>query len=151
MTISLDQFYCIFGGQPVPTLKSSYISWDDLGIIEALLKAFRCRRIVEIGAGTGANAKLLLAACPWIEKYVGIDVPPGTVPALAYQRFEVPQECGHLALHDDRYEAWVSPKGSVDVEPARLAGFDFVFVDGDHSLEGVLYDTMLARAVVSGA
>ena len=149
MVISLNQFFGIFGGGTELPPKSSFLNQQDLGILLSLIKAFRSRRIIEFGVGTGANAKVILDQCNWIETYVGIDVPPGTIPTLTFQQPEVPEDAGHLAREDERFELWVRECGSLSIEAGQLVGFDFAFIDGDHSQEAVKHDTMLARAAIN--
>ena len=72
----------------------------DLAILLALVKAFRPRRVAEFGVEAGETARWALAECPFIERYFGIDVPPETVPELAYQAGEVrgTPDCGRGAI-----------------------------------------------------
>lgn len=148
MIIGLHQFFAIFGGQPEQPPKTSLIGPEDLGILLSLIRTFRSRRIVEFGVGTGANAQAILHSCDWIEKYVGIDVPPDAVPTLPFQKAEVPRDAGSLARGDRRFELCVQRGGSQSIQPGRLVGFDFAFIDGDHSAPAVRHDTMLARAAI---
>lgn len=149
MVISLDQFFGIFGGQTEQPLKSSLVNSQDLGILMALIKTFRCRRIIEFGVGTGANAKIILDRFDWIEAYVGIDVPPNTITTLPLQQAEIPEDAGHLARENPRFEGWIREGGSLRIDPGYLIGFDFAFIDGDHSPEAVRHDTKVASAAVT--
>jgi predicted O-methyltransferase YrrM len=149
MIIGLSQFFAIFGGQPEEPPKTSLIGPDDLGILLSLIRTFRCRRVIEFGVGTGANAQAILGGCDWIETYLGIDVPPDAIPTLAFQRVEVPKDAGWLARGDRRFELWVQRGGSQGIQPGRLVGFDFAFIDGDHSAAAVRHDTTLARAAIN--
>ncbi|MFF2290451.1 class I SAM-dependent methyltransferase [Peribacillus butanolivorans] len=49
---------------------------------------------------------------------------------------------------DSRVELFVKPNGSRDLHPSDLPAADLIFIDGDHSKEGVLLDTILARQVI---
>lgn len=85
---------------------------------------------------------------PGIQQYVGVDVLPGYVTPLPVQRNEVPNQPGHLAAHDDRFYLMLRERGSHDLHAFDLIEYDAVFIDGDHSVRGVIHDTALARNVV---
>jgi predicted O-methyltransferase YrrM len=100
--------------------------------------------VIEFGINTGRTAQALLEYVPDIERYVGIDVPPGYHTEKVAQRLEVPAYAGELVLEDERVGLIVREGGSQAVHATELPYADFVFIDGDHSRAGVENDTMLA-------
>lgn len=124
-----------------------FMANGDLDLLMALVLAFAPRRMAEFGVGTGEVAKCILDECCFIEGYLGVDVPPGTVPHLAYQREEVPTDAGLKARSDPRFHLLLRPRGTLDLRACEVGPQDFVFIDGDHSREAVDHDTRLARAV----
>ncbi|MGG1073099.1 class I SAM-dependent methyltransferase [Priestia megaterium] len=142
--ISKELFFNIFGngnfkGEP-PLFTGS-----DIYPIISLSRTFQPRTVIEIGIQRGGTAKCILENSPWIERYVGIDVTPDYRTSLPIQRHEVPQIAGELIQEDSRVEIIVRKNGSRDLKPADLPIADLIFIDGDHSAEGVLFDTNLAR------
>jgi hypothetical protein len=90
----------------------------------------------------------MLEYVPTIERYVGIDVPFGFVTAKHVQRKEVPHLPGCEAEHDPRFELLLPEQGSRELKSIDLPDCDAVFIDGDHSFEGVAHDTGLAMDCV---
>ncbi|WP_255255277.1 class I SAM-dependent methyltransferase [Bacillus pseudomycoides] len=96
----------------------------------------------------GETAKCILNNSPWIEKYIGIDLAPGSQTSLSAQQHEVPQIVGEYVKDEPRVELIIKPNGSRDIKPSDLPTADLIFIDGDHSLKGVMLDTLLARQVI---
>lgn len=114
-----------------------------------LFESVRPLVIVEFGVNTGRNALAAIRNVRTLERYIGVDVPPGYVPKMLVQRREVPSIPGELARHDSRFELILKPRGTFDLAPGAFPpGVDAVFIDADHSREGVMNDTELARAIV---
>ena len=144
--------------RPSVTLPSCKYDADGLptrffnpGELDALLYLFEsvgARVIVEFGCHEGRNAAAALRNLPSVERYVGVDVTPGYVTTMAVQRNEIPAQPGRLAAHDSRLELIVKPRGTFDLTAADMPMADAVFIDADHSREGVENDTRLARAIV---
>lgn len=150
MLIRHDTFFSIFGRPKVhPGPPAGLITDTELAAMIALLRTFHCTRVAEFGVGTGATALRILQSCPALQSYVGLDVPPGTVPSLAYQAEEVPSDAAHFALGDPRFKLIVRSGGTLQTSAKELAPLDFVFIDGDHSVEGVQNDTDLARRAMT--
>lgn len=119
----------------------------DRRFLLALARAMGVRRVLELGVGQGATARFLLEHCPKIQRYVGVDVPPGFATRLPQQAELVPERVGSM-VPDQRFEAIVAPEGSGRLPADRFGDkFDMVFIDGDHSSEGVEADTRLAFSV----
>lgn len=104
--------------------------------------------VLEFGVNVGRTAHAILEHVPSIERYEGVDVPPGYVTAAKVQRGEVPIIAGEMVLHDPRFKLLLSPNGSHDLTPNDLSPCNAAFIDGDHSMRGVLHDTMLASTLV---
>ena len=123
---------------------------QDRSVLIALSRLIRPRILVEIGVQWGWLAKVLLHESPWIERYIGVDILPESDPALVVQRIEVPRtdSAGGQAKGDLRFELMLQPHGSHDLSADILPQVDFVFVDGDHSYDGVLQDSRLALDLV---
>lgn len=117
-------------------------------VLVSLMRSVNARRVVEIGCHDGRTAKLMLRNVPTIERYVGIDVPPGYEFGCAVQKLEVPKRPGHYALEEKAFELILRPRGSFEVHPLELGEVDVVFIDGDHSAPAVHHDTHLARRVL---
>jgi predicted O-methyltransferase YrrM len=122
-----------------------FLNPGELEVLVALVRSVQPRGVLEFGVNVGRTAKAILANVPGIERYQGVDVPVGYVPAMAAQRDEVPAEPGMLVKGDSRFELLVRPRGSHDLRVSDLRPCDAVFIDGDHSRAGVLNDTELAR------
>jgi len=126
-------------------LPQTFMNRGELEVLIALVASVEPKAVLEIGVNEGRTAKAILANVPGIEKYIGIDVPPGYVTAREVQRKEVPEKPGHLASSDGRFELVLRPRGSMDLSEKEFPGlFDAVFIDGDHGFEAVLHDTLLA-------
>lgn len=121
------------------------------GELEALLHLFEsvnARTIIEFGCHEGRNAAAALRNIKTLERYVGVDVPPSYVTKMAVQRKEIPAQPGRLAAHDPRFELILRPRGTFDLTGDDLPAADAVFIDADHSREGVENDTRLALLAV---
>ena len=149
MIISQDSFFSIFEHPKELPGSPGLITDIELAAIIALLRTFSCSRVAEFGIGSGASTLRFLESCPAIQSYIGVDVPPGTVPSLKYQAEEVPDNAGHFALGDPRFKLIVRSGGTCRMRAEELAPLDFVFIDGDHSVEGVQHDTGLARRAMT--
>jgi predicted O-methyltransferase YrrM len=117
------------------------------GELEALLHLYELvapKVIIEFGVNTGRNAAAALRNIAGLERYVGVDVPPGYQTHMPVQRNEVPDQPGQLAAHDPRFELVIRERGTFDLLPADLPQADAVFIDADHSRLGVEHDYLLA-------
>lgn len=122
------------------------------GELDALLHLFESVRrpstIIEFGCHEGRNAAAALRNIAGLERYVGVDVPPSYVTKMAVQRKEIPAQPGRLAEHDPRFELILRPRGTFDLALDDLPAADAVFIDADHSRDGVENDTRLALSVL---
>ena len=153
IALSLQQFFGIFGEQTHQAVDGTYADRYDRQIICALSRAFRPRRFLEIGVNEGRTAELVLRVSPWICHYLGVDVLPNHIPTLDQQKSEVPQadQCARF-VRDDRFELLQIAGGTANLHASDLGSpCDFVYVDADHSYEGVHRDTDLARDILPAA
>lgn len=145
--VSLD---CI-----APAHRTRFLNPGELDVLAALIQRTNGgnpQRILEFGCQNGRTAKALINHFGFfLEEYVGVDVPAGFVTPCEVQRAEVPTAPGVLALGELKFRLAVHPRGSRDFLPESYQPFDAVFVDGDHSKDGVLsdYETAL-RATREG-
>ncbi|MDF2082843.1 class I SAM-dependent methyltransferase [Bacillus pseudomycoides] len=145
--INRETFFKIFGSGTFNG-QLPHFTGNDVEPLIAFSRTFHPKTVIEIGIQRGETAKCILDNSPWIEKYIGIDLVPGSQTSLSLQQQEVPQIVGEYVKDDPRVELIIKPNGSRDVEPSELPTADLIFIDGDHSAEGVLLDTLLARLVI---
>ena len=148
--IGYDLFFELFGSGEAPGARGQiYSTPADRPALLALARTMRSRTVIEFGVQEGRTAALLLRECPWIERYVGIDVPADFAPALVIQLPEVPQIAGHRAAGDGRFELLIAEGGSRTLSPSDLPDrVDLVYIDGSHAEADVRHDTALARAAM---
>ncbi len=147
--LARDWFFRLFGagGSPADP-EPVFTGAQDIDVLLAFSQTFHPRTVVEIGIQRGTTAQAILARAPWISSYIGVDITPESLPTLAVQHDEVPARAGELVASDPRVTVRVSPQGSRDLGSDDLPPADLIFIDGDHSEAGVLYDTELARRIV---
>jgi len=117
---------------------------NDLRAMLALQNRFQPERCLEIGVHDGHTAALMLAECPWIKEYVGLDLTRNQTSGKI-----VPTVVGELAGGDARFRAVSRPHGTKDLGEGELAGpFDWIFIDAGHNYDQVAFDTAWAAARV---
>lgn len=147
--IDLDPtFFCLF--KKVGTAYTGNMSpSNDVSALIALTNAFRPKRFLEIGLNLGHTAKQILQYSPFIETYVGIDIPyDQKEKTLGFQSGEVPEKAG-CECTDRRLTTILRPYGIKNIDPNELGTFDFIFIDGDHSMEGVILDTDYSEKILN--
>jgi predicted O-methyltransferase YrrM len=123
---------------------SNYLGAEETAILIALVAEVAPRVMIEFGCNVGRTAKRVLENVPSIEKYIGIDVPTGHVPILPCQLSEIPLWPASEAVRDPRFELLLRDSSQLDeVEPC-----DAAFIDADHSVGAVLYESNLAHAAM---
>ncbi|MFO1202050.1 MAG: class I SAM-dependent methyltransferase [Tabrizicola sp.] len=124
----------------------------DVEALSALLLALKPKRIFEIGTFRGASSQMMLRLLPKVE-----------VISIAFVNDEATRKFNNdeLAVEDvgalvsaenrPRYTQLIGDSHKIDPEAfVRDHGrMDLVFIDGDHSREGVRQDTELARAILA--
>lgn len=141
MVITKTDFHALYG-KGRGRIAGAHNPDADVRVLTALVDSFRSRRVLEIGTNTGETAAAILAGNDIVESYVGVDIP-----VIWYTN----EPAGHFAQHDPRFRLWQLPAGSKDLHAANVEPFDFVFIDGDHSLAWVEHDSRKAREVLSPA
>jgi predicted O-methyltransferase YrrM len=108
-----------------------------------LIQSVKPESMLEIGVHYGQTAKVFLDNVPSISRYVGVDLwDPSAL--WTKQKGDVPTYPGRDVKGDARFELVMKRFGSFDLIARKLGVFDVVFIDGDHSLFGVMHDTGLA-------
>lgn len=129
-------------------LTKRYMNPGELEVLVALVRGVSPKVVIEIGTNEGRTAKAILQNVDGIERYQGVDVEAGYVPAMKVQRQEVPDRPGWMAADNPRFELILRKRGSLDLEPRDLPECDVVFIDGDHGHAAVRHDIRLAEALV---
>lgn len=112
------------------------------------MRSVEARTVVEFGCNNGRTAAAILRNVATVDRYVGVDVPPGYNFTCKVQAKEIPAAPGELAIADGRFELLLRDRGTFDLVRDDLPGCDVVFVDADHSRAAVLNDRNLAKAIV---
>jgi predicted O-methyltransferase YrrM len=133
------------GVVPINGNFSRYLNWNETAILVALVKSVSPRVMIEFGCNEGRTAKIVLKNVSSLERYIGIDVPSNHQPTLDCQVKEIPSEAAIYA-NDDRFFLLLCP--SVDLSADKLEPCDAVFIDGDHSEEAVIFESLLAKELV---
>lgn len=127
---------------------NNMISKRDLAVILTLWNRIKPEVAIEFGINRGNTAKELLKHSPWLIKYVGIDVDFKFKTTLIEQQKEVIEDVGSEVKGDERVEIMILPDGSQVLHSQDLPRADFIFIDGDHSLKGILNDSLLAKSII---
>jgi predicted O-methyltransferase YrrM len=125
----------------------------DIEALSALLLSLKPKRIFEIGTFRGASSELMLRLLPKAE-VISIAYVSETQGKRQFNNDELTvDEVGALvsAENRDRYTQLIGDSHKIDPDAfVRDHGrMDLVFIDGDHSREGVRQDTALARAILA--
>lgn len=150
-TITLPLFRILFGWEHRPAIDGKYADTNDRQVLNTLNAFRQPSRVLEIGINEGRTAELLLRTSPWIKQYCGIDVYPDFQPAWDHQRSEIPaaNKVAHL-VKDPRLQTVLSIVGTYQGIQARTGhDYDLIFIDADHSYEGVARDTAIALSVAT--
>lgn len=110
--------------------------------LEKLLEVARgARSILEVGSRYGQTLKLLAAVMSCKGRVVSVDLPNGP---WGHPKSDDSLNIAISELRSEGYEAYVMFGDSKDqriVSAAKQLGpYDFVFIDGDHTYEGVKKD-----------
>lgn len=132
----------------VTGLPTEFFNPGELQVFLDMVARRRPRVVVEFGVNRGRNAAAVLRNFDFVDLYVGVDVTPDYRTPLPCQRREVPPKAGDL-VDDPRFTLMLRPRGSYDLTGDDLPAADFIFIDGDHSRDGVLNDRELALACAS--
>ena len=140
--VSNGMLHAALDGKPRPTPPRYFSTHWDRATLLTLSRAFRPRRVLELGVADGHTSKYLLDNCPWIERYVGVDVPANFTTMHRAQGASRPA----CLVNDKRFDLKLFANGTVALEGNSLGEqFDLIFIDADHSAEGVARDSAIAR------
>lgn len=134
---ALEAAPCIGSTNGVPCVATPEA---DVRVLTALVDHYKPKRCLEIGCNTGATSAAILKGNDSIQEYVGVDLP-------AIWFIDAP--AGQFAREDPRFRLIQLPCGSRDLKVSEMAKFDFIFIDGDHTGDGVRFDTELARQLIA--
>lgn len=149
MTISVEDFRKLYGDNRIKEkAQKGLILNEDLEVLLTLWRLIQPRTAIEFGINSGNTAKALLKESLRLERYIGIDVPPDFITTLPQQQGEVIKDVGTAVKGDNRVDIRILSNGSRSLRKEDLPLADFIFIDGDHSLEGVLYDSLLAKQII---
>lgn len=116
----------------------------DMAVALALFREHHPATVLDFGVNAGNTAAFLLAQCPWIDLWVGVDLRPELFP----QRGIVPQEAGHLAHRDVRFGLVLTDETVADFQ-AQVAAvgvkFSAIIIDANHTEAGTRRDTEAAE------
>ncbi len=129
-------------------LPARYFNPGELEVLLHLIESVSPKVVIEFGVNNGRTPLAVLRNVPSVERYVGIDVTPDYRTIMPVQRREIPARPGELIAHDPRFELVVRARGSFDLTAGDLPAADAIFIDADHSRQGVMNDYALARQVI---
>lgn len=122
----------------------SMITDNELRVMKTMWNYKKPINAMEIGIRKGFTAQFLMENSPWLNKYIGVDVPNDFHTTLEEQNQEVEAEKAVYIKDIDLLDLRILPRGSFDIKVDDLPKLDFVFIDGDHSTYGVINDSLLA-------
>ena len=135
--------------RPVNGPFSEYLNATETAILIALFRKIEPATVLELGCNIGITAARVLENVPSIVDYYGCDVPFGFRTTLGCQQSEVRSEPGRYAFHDSRFHLLVSAQGSAWIlGELELESVDAIFIDGDHSYNGVMRDSDSAGQLI---
>lgn len=124
----------------------------DIEALTALLLALKPKRIFEIGTYRGASSEMMLRLLPKSQVISIAFVSDAEKRQFNNDDLSV-AEVGALVspVNRDRYTQLIGDSHQIDPEAfVRNHGrMDLVFIDGDHSREGVGQDTALAKTILA--
>lgn len=122
----------------------SMIANDELQILKTIWNFQKPINAMEIGIRKGFTAQFLIEDSPWLKTYIGVDVPCDYITSLVEQRWEVLTQKALYVKKREVLDLRVLPNGSFDLKSQDLPKLNFIFIDGDHSVKGVINDSLLA-------
>lgn len=129
-------------------IPTRYFNPGELEAFLHLVEEVQPAVMVEFGVNNGRNPLAVLRNIPTVQFYIGVDVPPGYEFAMSVQKNEVPICPGELVLNDPRFILLLRKRGTFEMKAAEFPEADVVFIDADHSKEGVLNDRRLAQGIL---
>lgn len=98
--------------------------------------------LLEVGSSFGGTLKRLASVMPKGSLIVSVDLPCDETPKFLNPGPTLQETCRQIGILGGRVELFVGDSHAPEVVQAvsDLAPFDFVFIDGDHTYEGVKQD-----------
>jgi len=146
--ISMNDFYDLFGYLDYIAYDNLMITGNDANALRIMWNFIKPIKAVEFGINEGKTAQILLNE-GFVKEYIGIDIPSGEKPSLKFQYKETPLKPGRVVEKDSRVKIILSNTLRREKCLTNISDVDFVFIDGDHSIEGVLNDSLLAINMVN--
>lgn len=103
----------------------------DMRVALALFRLYRPRTVLEFGVNQGETARFLLDFCPWIERYVGVDLRRECFP---HRWGIVPEVAGAAARSDPRFIPVLTDGTTIDFQAraVQYGPYDGILMDADH-------------------
>ena len=143
--LGFDEFFREYRAKPF--LNQWFVEGRELSVLEALIRRYDVKSVLEIGVNKGETAKRLLDANNGIERYMGIEITEAAIdtmnPHQRAERVRAGKDVGVEARKDRRFKTFISTGGSRDFQ--SVAKYDLVFIDGNHAYEYAKFDSELAR------
>jgi cephalosporin hydroxylase len=137
---------CKWGGQTTVMERMIHYALpqnvDELNFMLGVIKKIGARSLLEVGSNFGGNLKQMASVMPQGSLIVSVDLPCDATPKWLNPLDTLKATCKELGLLGARVELFVGNSHSTQVVEAvrKFAPFDFAFIDGDHSYEGVKAD-----------
>lgn len=115
---------------------------DELNFMLGVIKTIGARSLLEVGSNFGGNLKQMASVMPKGSLIVSVDLPCDDTPKYLNPLATLKAACRELSLLGAKVELFIGNSHSAHVVEAvrKFAPFDFAFIDGDHSYEGVKAD-----------
>jgi predicted O-methyltransferase YrrM len=151
--IALDTFFSLFE-HPSTTIEYAHVHYTQditLEVICRLAHSIHPKRILEIGTAYGDTTWRLASVCPYAE-VVTCDVDKKTITPGTWQYGQILDLSEIGTAYRNRPESGritqvIFDPGTFDY--TTLGEFQFIFLDGLHTYDGVLHDTLKALALIS--
>jgi glycosyltransferase involved in cell wall biosynthesis len=153
VTLSLAEFAHRYGELDTSRALCGYTPAEDTHAVLTLLAHARPRRVLEIGTAFGHMTANLTEWSPDDARVVSLGTVRGmNLGSTPEQAGEAPEpgDLGRLTGHFGKaHKAKVIAADTRGFDFARLAPLDLAFIDGDHGLDQVLYDSRAVYAALA--
>ena len=125
------------------TMLKHYSCAQDKVELEQMLKLVAgSKSVLEIGSSFGGTLKQMASVMPRGSTIVAVDMPSDETPKYLNQQASLKEVCRQLSILGANVQLILGDSHSAQVieRVSHYAPFDFVFIDGDHSYEGMKKD-----------